>query len=89
MTRSSKPRKPRKPAERCAGKCRHMYCAGYNVGYLDGQVDAEPAWLSVSPQVRRTVNDLEGAPVVREYRARFDALLSELRAALKQTKERR
>ncbi len=53
MTRSPKPRKPRKPTERCAGKCRHRYCAGYDDGYADGQVDTEPTWLPGTPAVRR------------------------------------
>ncbi len=53
-----KPRKPTrkpayKPTERCAAKCRHRYCAGYDDGYLHGQVDTEPTWLPGTPAVRR------------------------------------
>lgn len=36
-----KPRySPSKAGSRCAGKCRHQWCLGYDAGYLDGEADA-------------------------------------------------
>ena len=38
----------RRPVERsspCAGKCRHVWCRGYEVGYSDGYEDGRDAAL--------------------------------------------